>query len=96
MESITPDLIIKIITALIALSGLIYAWFKDLQLKRKTYADKIRVSAGEIIAKLERRKSIMLSLYQEIQPLITDADILFADTKYPLHQPHHFLFNRAA
>lgn len=75
------ELFIEITAAVIALSGLVYAWLKDLQLKRKTYADQIRNAAGEVIAKLERRKAIMLSFYQEIQPIITDADILFTETK---------------
>jgi len=77
----TTEFIIKFTSIFVALMGLIYAWHKDLQLKKKSYADKIRNSAGEIIAKLERRKTIMLSFYEEIQPFITDADILLTESK---------------
>ena len=81
MKGFNTELFLKILTAVLALAGLLYAWLKDLQLKRKTYADKIRDAAGSIIAKLERRKSIVLSLYQELQPIVTDIDMLFVKTK---------------
>jgi len=81
MKDNPSDIVLKAISACIALLAIAYAWYKDLQLKKKTYSDKIRDSAGQIIAKLERRKSIVMSLYQEIQPLITTTDILIVETR---------------
>lgn len=64
------------VTIIVSIVALIIAWYKDQQLKRKEYADKIRRSAGTIIAKLERWKELSLSFFDEVQPIITDADAL--------------------
>jgi hypothetical protein len=77
-EITTGDLLtaLTILISLIgAFLGLLIASYKDRQLRRKEYADKIRRAAGTIIAKLERWKELSLRFYEDIQPLMMDADI---------------------
>lgn len=68
----------NLLTALsitVSMSALLYAWHRDRLLKRKEYADRIRHAAGSITAKLERWRELALRFFDDIQPLITDADI---------------------
>lgn len=68
--------LITISSVLASLCVLGYAWIKDRQLRKKEYADKIRNAAGTIIAKLERRKVLSLSFFEDIQPLTVETDKL--------------------
>lgn len=52
----------------------IYNAYKDRSLKNKEYADKIRKSAGTIIAKLTRWKTLSLRFFEDIAPLLTLTD----------------------
>jgi hypothetical protein len=56
----------------------IYTLYKDRILRRKEYADRIRTSAGTIIAKLERWKSLSLRFFEDIGPLLTETDFNLA------------------
>lgn len=77
-EVTTGDLL-TVITILISLAGAVLGFliaaYKDRQLRRKEYADKIRRAAGTIIAKLERWKELSLRFFEDVQPLLTDTDI---------------------
>jgi hypothetical protein len=55
-----------------------YTFYKDRMLRRKEYADRIRTSAGTIIAKLERWKSLSLRFFEDIGPLLTETDLNLA------------------
>jgi hypothetical protein len=67
-----------IVTAIsILLSGiaLIVTWQRDQALKQKEYADRIRRGASTVVAKLQRWRDLTLHFFEEIQPLITEADM---------------------
>jgi hypothetical protein len=61
--------------------ALIYTLYKDRMLRRKEYADRIRTSAGTIIAKLERWKSLSLRFFEDIGPLLTKTDLNLAKSR---------------
>ena len=65
----------------ISLVVLLISWNKDQNLKRKDYADKIRYSASLVVAKIERWKSLSSQFFDEIQPMIIDADMTWVDKK---------------
>jgi hypothetical protein len=52
-----------VLTVLATIAGLLYAWRKDLQLKRKDSADKNRKAAALIAAKLDRWKALSIRFY---------------------------------
>lgn len=52
------------------------SWSKDRQIKKKEYADKVRHAASTLIAKIERLAELSYRFFDDIQPLITDTDIL--------------------
>jgi len=53
----------------------IYTNYKGRLLEKKEYADKIRTSAGTIIAKLDRWKTLSLRFFEDIEPLLTRTDM---------------------
>jgi len=68
--------LIPSLAILVGFAGLIYAWHKDRLLRRKEYADQVRRAASLVTAKLERWAELALRLYEELQPLITETDIM--------------------
>jgi hypothetical protein len=84
-QEITTGDVLTALTILISLFGafvgLLIASYKDRQLRRKEYADRIRRAAGAIIAKLERWKELSLRFFEDIQPLLTDTDITLMEKK---------------
>lgn len=84
-EEITVGDVLTVLTIVIsligALLGLLISSYKDRQLKRKEYADRIRQAAGTIIAKLERWRELSLRYFGDIQPTITDTDIRIVKRK---------------
>jgi len=71
--------VLTTLSVIVSVIALIVAWSKDRLLKRREYADKIRRAAGMIIAKLERWRELSLSFFDEIQPIITDADVMLTE-----------------
>lgn len=69
------------LSLVIAGSAFIYSLYRDRKFKEKESADKIRNAAGIIAAKIERWRELNLRFFQEIQPLITDSDILLVQTQ---------------
>lgn len=67
--------ILTIAPILISAAVFIYTLYKDRLLRRKEYADKIRTSAGTIIAKLERWETLSLRFFEDIEPILTKTDI---------------------
>jgi|SRR4028119_118510 hypothetical protein len=61
---------------LVSAIGILAELRKDRELKRKEIADRVRRSAGLIVAKVERWMQLSRHLFNEIHPLITDADAL--------------------
>lgn len=68
----------SVVVAAIALG---YAWYKDRLLKRREFADRTRHAAALLTAKLERWSQLALRLFEELQPLITETDILAVEKK---------------
>src|SRR5262249_34861017 len=63
------------VSILVACLTLVLTWLQERRLRRKEYADRIRRAAAETAVALERWKELALRFYEEIQPLITDADV---------------------
>jgi hypothetical protein len=55
---------------------LLYALLKDRSLRRREYADRIRRSAADTLAAMERWREIALRHFHDAQPLLTDADLM--------------------
>ena len=66
--------VLTAVSVLVALCGFLYAWAKDRRLKRREYADRIRRAAAETVVALDRWRQLAVELYDDIQPLLTDAD----------------------
>jgi hypothetical protein len=64
------------LSVLVSVGALFYAWRKDNLLRRREHADRIRRAAGSVAARIERYRVIALSYFDEIQPVITEADRL--------------------
>jgi hypothetical protein len=62
-------------SVLIAAASLVWTWLKDRRLREREYADRVRRAAITALMGLERWREIALALYDEIQPLLTDADV---------------------
>jgi hypothetical protein len=73
--------ILTVGSILLSLVALLTTLYRDQQLKRKEYADKIRHSAATIIAKLERWRELELRFYQDVQPIMIDTSLEFLKTK---------------
>jgi hypothetical protein len=73
--------ILTVATILLSLVALLSTLYREQQLKRKEYADKIRHAAATIIAKLERWRELELRFYQEIQLVTIDTSLEFLKTK---------------
>lgn len=68
--------ILTVVSILVSILVLLYAWRKDRVLKKKEYADRIRHASGLVTAKLERWRELALRFFDDVQPLITDADTM--------------------
>ncbi len=67
--------LLTIISIAVSFIALLVSWRKDQDLRRKEYADRIRRSAGTIVAKLQRWRDLTLRFFEDVQPLITEADM---------------------
>lgn len=63
---------------LLSAAALLYAWHKDRALRRREHADRVRRAAGGILARLERYRVLVVGFFDDIQPVITEADALLA------------------
>lgn len=77
-SQLKPGDVLTSISLLLALTGFLYTWSKDRNLKRREYADRIRQAAAGTVVALERWKELALRLHDDIQPLITEADVMAA------------------
>jgi hypothetical protein len=74
------DLLTSISVCLAILTLLIGLW-KERRLRQREYADRIRRAAARAIMGVSRRRKLALALYDEVQPIITDADIALVETQ---------------
>jgi hypothetical protein len=78
-KEITVGDILTVLTLAISLTGallsLLISFHKDRLLRRKEYADRIRLAAGSVIAKLERWRELSLRYFGDIQPTIIDTSV---------------------
>lgn len=61
---------------LISAAGVVIELRKDRTLKQKEIADRVRRSAGLVAAKADRWRQLSQGLFDEIHPLIIDADTM--------------------
>jgi hypothetical protein len=71
-------------SVLLALAGFLYGWVKDHRLRNREYADRIRLAAAQTLAGIERWKEVGLRSFDDVQPLITDADTLLVKEQDPI------------
>ena len=69
---------VPLVAVFVSMLGLLVSLRKDRKLKLKEYADRVRKSAALVVARADRWKHLSLSLFQDIQVAITDADIILA------------------
>jgi hypothetical protein len=67
-------------SVVIAATGLLFTMRQANLLRRREYADRIRKSASETSAALDRWKTLCLRMYDDIQPLLTDVDMELVET----------------
>src|SRR5579872_54319 len=70
-----PGYFITSASVLISAVAVIITWQKDKKARRRDSADRVRSSAGLVIAKIERFQHLALFLFDEVQPTFTEADI---------------------
>lgn len=68
--------LVALLAVLVTLITFVISARKDRHLKRTQYADQIRSAAALLTAKLERWRDLAEGLFDEIQPAITQADML--------------------
>jgi hypothetical protein len=71
--------IVTVVSVLIAAASLAWTWLKDRRLREREYADRVRRAAISALIGLERWRELALSFYEDIQPLLTDADVLLLE-----------------
>jgi hypothetical protein len=64
------------VAVLVSAIGILTELRKDRLLRRKELSDRVRRSTGIIITKADRWKQLSLRFFDELQPIITDADVL--------------------
>jgi hypothetical protein len=72
------------ISVLVSAGALLYAWRKDRLLRSREHADRIRRAVGNVAARIERYGAIVWSYFDEIQPVITEADGQLVKEQNPL------------
>lgn len=73
--------ILTSVSVLISALGLLVSWQRMASQRRRTEADKIRSCVGVVIAKLARWKDVSLHIFDVIQTVITEADMLLVATQ---------------
>lgn len=77
--TVTVGDLLTAIAIIISAAGVLYELHKDRSLRRKELADRVRRSAGLLIAKIHRWQSITHSFYAELHSFVTDADERLVD-----------------
>jgi glucose-6-phosphate dehydrogenase assembly protein OpcA len=67
--------IVALLAVMASVVGLLNSNLKDRRERKKQYADEIRKSAALLTVKLERWRDLTASLFEEVQPEITNANI---------------------
>lgn len=81
---ITIGNILASLAIILSAAGLLFSWHKYRKIRQKAYAEKIRKSAGLVIAKLERWKEISLSIFDDVRISIVDADRELSNNASPV------------
>jgi hypothetical protein len=71
--------IVALLAVAVSLVTLILSARKDRLLRRTQYADQIRNAAALLTAKLERWCDLAFSIFEDLQPAITDADVAMVE-----------------
>jgi hypothetical protein len=73
--------LVTAVSVLIASASLAWTWVKDRRLREREYADRVRRAAITALVGLERWRELALALYDDIQPLLTEADVMLVETQ---------------
>jgi hypothetical protein len=69
------------ISITVALIAFLYAWSKDRRIRSREEANVVRTAAANTLAKVDRSETLLLSLFDLIHPVITEADELIVKTQ---------------
>lgn len=69
---------ITVFSVIVSAVALLASWSESRQLYAREQADRVRAAAGRTLAGLERRHEIVLSLFQDLQPVFVKASEDFA------------------
>src|SRR5262245_10610914 len=69
---------------LVAAAALLITWRKDRRLRKREYADKVRQASSRALGTLERWKELGRGFFDDLQPLITDADNRMVASQEPI------------
>ena len=77
---VTVGDILTVLSVMVSVAALSYSWSQDRALERQRQANEVREAAANTMAKLERWKSVALSLFDLVQPhLVKTSELLARD-----------------
>ncbi len=80
-SSVTWGDLLTAVAILISAVGIFIEMRKDRVLRQKELADRVRRSAGLIVAKADRWCQLAVSIFDQLQPVVTDADCMLVKSK---------------
>jgi hypothetical protein len=66
------------LTIIVSVIALMISWSKDRDIREREQANLVRNAAGQTLAKIERWKSLQLSIFDEIQPDFVETSEMLA------------------
>lgn len=85
--------ILTFLTIIVSIVALLKVWLKEIRIRKKEKADKIRTAAAKTVAKLERWKELSLWFYKDIQPLFVETSEMLK-VKYDVDEARDFLWKK--
>jgi len=73
--------ILTFLSIIISVIALMVSWSKDREIQRREQANKIRVEAAKVLAKIERWKELQLWFYQEIEQIFVETSEKLSENK---------------
>ena len=83
--------ILTFLTIIVSVIALLSVWLKEMQIRNKEKADKVRTAAAKTVAKLERWKELSLWFYKDIQPIFVETSEILIK-KYDVFVARDFLW----
>jgi len=85
--------ILTFLTIIVSIVALLNVWLKEIQIRKKEKADRIRTAAARTVAKLERWKELSLWYYKDVQPLFVETSEMLK-VKYDVSEARDFLWKK--